>query len=118
MVCDVNTFAAAGEAAERELAGAGIRHYTLVLPEKELVPDEQAVGKVMEAYEKGTDLILAVGSGTLNDLCKFVSFQLELPYMILATAAVHGRIRFRGSRAHSQSCKDDLSGACAGGGDR
>ena len=86
IVCDVNTFAAAGEAAERELAGAGIRHYTLVLPEKELVPDEQAVGKVMEAYEKGTDLILAVGSGTLTDLCKFVSFQLELPYMILATA--------------------------------
>ena len=65
---------------------AGIGHYALVLPDRELVPDEQAVGKVMEVYERGTDLILAVGSGTLNDLCKFVSFQLGLPYMILATA--------------------------------
>lgn len=86
MVCDVNTWEAAGKTAEQELTDAGIRYYTLVFPEKELVPDEQAVGKMMEAYEKGTDLILAVGSGTLNDLCKFMSSQVELPYMILATA--------------------------------
>lgn len=86
VVCDVNTWEAAGEAAVRELDKAGIKQYTLVLPEKELVPDEQAVGKVMEVYERGTDLLLAVGSGTLNDLCKFVSFQLNLPYMIVATA--------------------------------
>lgn len=86
MVGDVNTWEAAGKKAEQELTQAGIGHYTLVLPDRELVPDEQAVGKVMEVYERGTDLILAVGSGTLNDLCKFVSFQLGLPYMILATA--------------------------------
>lgn len=86
VVCDVNTWEAAGRAAEQELTDAGISHYVLVFPEKELVPDEQAVGKMMEAYEKGTDLLLAVGSGTLNDLCKFVSSQLGLPYMILATA--------------------------------
>ncbi len=86
MVCDVNTWEAAGKQAEEALTQAGIAHNTLVLPDTELVPDEQAVGKVMEAYERGTDLILAVGSGTLNDLCKFVSFQLGLPYMILATA--------------------------------
>lgn len=86
MVCDVNTWEAAGKAAEQELADAGISHYVLVFPEKELVPDEQAVGKMMEVYEKGTDLLLAVGSGTINDLCKFVSSQLGLPYMVLGTA--------------------------------
>ena len=86
VVCDVNTWEAAGKAAERELEAAGLDYYTLVLPDKELVPDEQAVGKVMEVYQKGTDLLLAVGSGTLNDLCKFVSFQLNLDYMIFATA--------------------------------
>lgn len=86
MVCDVNTWEAAGKVAEQELSDAGIHHYALIFPEKELVPDEQAVGKMMETYERGTDLLLAVGSGTLNDLCKFVSFQTGLPYMILATA--------------------------------
>lgn len=86
VVCDINTWEAAGKVAVQELEKEGIKHYTLVLPEKELVPDEQAVGKVMEVYERGTDLLLAVGSGTLNDLCKFVSFQLNLPYMIVATA--------------------------------
>lgn len=86
VVCDVNTWDAAGKMVVEELENADIKHYTLILPEKELVPDEQAVGKVMEMYERGTDLLLAVGSGTLNDLCKFVSFQLNLPYMIVATA--------------------------------
>ncbi len=33
------------------------------------------------------DLIVAIGSGTVNDLCKWVSFDLGIPYVILATAA-------------------------------
>ncbi len=33
------------------------------------------------------DLILAVGSGTINDLCKITSYQHDINYMIFATAA-------------------------------
>lgn len=86
VVCDVNTWEAAGKDAVKELEEAGIHQNTFVFQDKELVPDEHAVGAMMEAFCKETDLILAVGSGTLNDLCKFFSFQMGLDYMILATA--------------------------------
>ncbi len=33
------------------------------------------------------DLVIAVGSGVINDLCKWSSFELDLPYMVMATAA-------------------------------
>jgi len=35
---------------------------------------------------KDADIIIAIGTGTLNDLAKFVSYQLNIPYMIIATA--------------------------------
>ena len=40
----------------------------------------------MMAFSRDCDVIVAVGSGTLNDLCKFSSFQLGLDYMVFATA--------------------------------
>ncbi len=33
------------------------------------------------------ELIVAVGSGVINDLCKWTSFELGLPYVVVATAA-------------------------------
>jgi glycerol-1-phosphate dehydrogenase [NAD(P)+] len=33
------------------------------------------------------DLIVAIGSGTVNDLCKWISFERRIPYIVLATAA-------------------------------
>ncbi|MBR3366552.1 MAG: iron-containing alcohol dehydrogenase [Lachnospiraceae bacterium] len=36
--------------------------------------------------ELGYDLVLAVGSGTINDLCKFVSHRLGIDYIIFASA--------------------------------
>ncbi len=40
----------------------------------------------MVGYEGNADLIVGVGSGTINDLCKFISFKLGLDYIIYATA--------------------------------
>lgn len=86
LIADKNTWAAAGYAAAEELRQAGIERKELVLDYDELVPDEQVLGEIFVAYPEGTDLILAVGSGTINDLCKFVSFQMKIDYMIFASA--------------------------------
>ncbi|MBN1796327.1 MAG: iron-containing alcohol dehydrogenase [Sedimentisphaerales bacterium] len=32
-------------------------------------------------------LLIAVGSGTINDLCKWAAFEMNLPYLVVATAA-------------------------------
>ncbi|MCI8327561.1 MAG: sn-glycerol-1-phosphate dehydrogenase [Lachnospiraceae bacterium] len=86
VVCDINTWKAAGETVVQLLDSNKIDHEYLTIQDEELVPDEWAVGTVMTAFPKQTDLILAVGSGTLNDLCKFISFQLGLDYIVCATA--------------------------------
>lgn len=86
VIADKNTYAAAGESAVAEMTKAGIALETLVLDYDELVPDEPVLGEILVSYPRDTDLVLAVGSGTLNDICKFVSYQMKIDYIIFATA--------------------------------
>lgn len=51
-----------------------------------VVPDESAIAQIEEKLTDETDLLIGVGSGVINDLCKHVSFVRGLPYMIVATA--------------------------------
>ncbi len=50
-----------------------------------LIPDENAIDKVNESLE-GIDLIIGIGSGVIQDLCKYVSQFSKIPYMVVATA--------------------------------
>lgn len=58
----------------------------ICFPEKELVPDEHVYEMVIRMAE-GCDYILAVGSGSLNDVCKYAGTKLNVPSGVLATAA-------------------------------
>lgn len=51
-----------------------------------LIPNEEAIAELSAAVTEKTDLIVGVGSGVINDLCKYVSFKKGLPYFIVATA--------------------------------
>ena len=84
LVADENTWAAAGAAAEAALKGkiAGI---CLFSGKEVLVPNEAAIAAV-EVKMEGVDLLLAIGSGVIQDLCKYVSHVSKVPYMVLATA--------------------------------
>ena len=84
LVADENTYAAAGAQAEQALAGKALRRR--VFPGAPLlVPDERAIEAVTDALE-GVDLIVAVGSGVIQDICKYVSFFRGVPYLVVATA--------------------------------
>lgn len=50
-----------------------------------LVPNETAIAEVTDSLEN-VDLIVGIGAGVIQDLCKYVSFENKLPYMIVATA--------------------------------
>lgn len=86
LVADVNTWDAAGRAAADRLTASGFSFTSFVLPDTELVPDEKAVGALLLHMPQDADLVLAVGAGTINDLCKYVSFLRGVDYVILATA--------------------------------
>ena len=55
-----------------------------------LIPDEQSIDRIREAaIQDGIcsfDALIGIGSGVINDLCKYISFLCEIPYMIIATA--------------------------------
>ena len=57
----------------------------LVLPSPEPVADEATVARVAEGG-KAYDYLLAVGAGTLNDLCKYAGFLTHKPSGVFATA--------------------------------
>ena len=86
MVADKNTYKAAGAAIEEVLNKEAFAYKAIVLDEEELVPDEETLGRIFVAYPQDADVILGVGTGTINDLCKFVSYQLRMDYIICASA--------------------------------
>ena len=86
LAADVNTWEAAGKKAAAVLSSEESAFEAFVLPDPELVPDEAAVGALLLHMPQDADVVLAVGSGTINDLCKYISCLKGLPYVILATA--------------------------------
>lgn len=91
LVADETTWAVAGAKAaallrEADIACAG----TLVFPARPRpIADEARLRMVREALERGgpSARAVAIGSGTINDLCKRASEELGRPYLCIATAA-------------------------------
>ena len=63
-----------------------VQRYLVFERQGNLVPDERAVSELEAALTEETDLIVGVGSGVINDLCKYVSWKRGLQYVIVATA--------------------------------
>jgi len=88
VVADTNTYEAAGRQVMESLEKAGCKVRTHVFDTKKLHhPDEFAIGSVMMAMEPEPGMLVAVGSGTLNDLCRFCANRAKIPYFVVGTAA-------------------------------
>jgi len=97
LVADENTYRVAGRRVEEILKEKGILSHTLVLPSPAL-PNAESIGRVLmeagrdretydiNAWSLNPDYILAVGSGSLNDTCRMVSYRLGIPYGVVGTA--------------------------------
>ena len=85
LVADENTYAVCGKQVDEILAD---KIYTRVIFHRDgiLVPNEEAIAEIEGALTKDCDLIIGIGSGVINDLCKIVSFKAGLRYYIVATA--------------------------------
>ena len=84
VVADENTYGAAGSQTMQALAGRNVKQ--VIFPGSVvLIPNEDAVAKVTENLE-GVDKIIGIGSGVIQDLCKYVSHQSGIPYYVVATA--------------------------------
>lgn len=86
VISDKNTYKAAGKKVISILKTEHIENCSIVLRQDDLVPDETALGNVIVGIEPDCDLIIAVGSGTINDICKYISYKLQIEYFVVATA--------------------------------
>lgn len=82
IVCDARTHAALGARVVQELAGWNVD--ALLLP-GEPAADEATVLVVREA-SRDAGLVVAVGGGTISDLCKYASFLDGKDYVVFPTA--------------------------------
>ena len=78
LVADLRTRDAVGEAVCRELLAAGFPFEKYILQEEAPVADEKTVGSMFLHFPGDADLVLAVGSGTVIDLCKYISFSRQV----------------------------------------
>ena len=88
VVMDVNTRKAAGEKVLRLLDACGIPHTDFVFPptKDKMEPDEYAMGSLAMAVDPNCDVILAIGSGVINDCCKVMAHACNLTSMVVCTA--------------------------------
>ena len=122
LVADERTYAAAGELCEDTLRKADKLSHTCILEGDTVLPNAQTLGTILIhandptaksdifSYSSLPDLILAVGSGTVNDSCRLVSYRLNIPYAVVATApsmdgyaSAGSPILFNGSKATIQA---------------
>ena len=85
LVADQNTFAACGKAATA-LMGEKLQRTLIYQRTGMLVPNEKAVAELEAALSPDTDFVIGIGSGVINDLCKYVTFNRSMEYGIIASA--------------------------------
>ena len=113
LVADVHTYAAAGEKACAILEAAGIGFGNFVYKDVALEPDEKAVGAAFMHYDKTCDVIVGVGSGVINDICKILSATTGKPYIIVATAPSMDGYASATSSMSMDGVKVSLNSRCA-----
>jgi glycerol-1-phosphate dehydrogenase [NAD(P)+] len=86
LLSDRNTWVAAGEKVQDLITKSGISCVSHCFREENLEPDERAVGSAVMHFDWNCDLVVAVGSGVINDIGKCVAAMAKLPYIIVGTA--------------------------------
>ena len=87
VACDEITYGIAGEKVMEILKNDNVHAKAHVFRDGRFIPDEKSLGKLMVDADRDLDLVIAVGTGSINDMCRFFSYQLKVPYAIVATAA-------------------------------
>ena len=89
LVADATTWRVAGERVQEGLEAAGVRvAEPYRFPSDSFLHASYPNIEQLRDHLRGSDVIpVAVGSGVLNDIVKRAAFELEQPYMIVATAA-------------------------------
>lgn len=85
LISDPITYGIAGEKCVKILEDAGVQHKIIQL--SHLGFDEATLGELTINMPMDCDLMVAVGTGTINDMTRYFSFKMDRPFFTVATAA-------------------------------
>ncbi len=85
LVADKNTYALCGERVKR-LLGETVESTCIFTDEGLVVPDKPTTDIAAGYLTERTDFVLGIGSGVINDICKYVSYTHNLNCGIVGTA--------------------------------
>ena len=85
MICDENTYEAAGKQVEELIPGLK----KIVLNPENLHANEHGVEAAKKGLDEvgGADLMIAVGSGTIHDITRYHAYEMKIPFFSVPTAA-------------------------------
>lgn len=86
ILADKNTYLECGKRVVEILENSKITYSKYVFETGEIEPDEKAVGSAIMHFDNTCDLVIAVGSGVINDIGKILASTSKLPYFIVGTA--------------------------------
>ena len=112
VLCDVNTYRAAGKRVTEILEGAGIPFSLHVMAAEKPAPDERTVGEALMYCDGSCDSVIAVGGGVINDTCKIVAAAKKVPNIIVATAPSMDGFASASSSMERSGLKISLNSKC------
>lgn len=87
VVVDNNTWRVAGKAVYDAFVQAGLPVERFLFDEEEFHADWDHIERLDKALDESGAVLVSVGSGTINDLCKLCSHHHEQSYLTIPTAA-------------------------------
>lgn len=112
VLCDKDTYAAAGKAVCEILDNAGIPYTLHVIARKKPAPDERIVGEAVMFCTDDCDMVISVGGGVINDTGKIVSNLKGCADMYVATAPSMDGYASASSSMEREGLKVSLNSKC------
>lgn len=85
-VSDSNTYSILGSEVNDALSEAGIATKAIILNGNGLIADERSVMSVLVDMDRDAQAMIAIGSGTITDITRFVSHRMRKEFVSVPTA--------------------------------
>ncbi len=112
IIADNNTFKAAGEKVVSVFDKNNIE-YSKFIFSGDVTPDEHSVGACTMHFDSKCDIVVAIGSGVINDIGKIISSATNKPYIIVATAPSMDGYASQTSSMEMDGLKVSINSKCA-----
>lgn len=112
ILCDRETYAAAGKTVCEILDAAGITYTLHIIRRTRPAPDEQIVGEAVMFCPQKADAVIAVGGGVINDTGKIVAALKNVTDIYVATAPSMDGFASASSSMEREGLKVSLASKC------